>query len=333
MSGAANRPVPGRFLIRLALTLFDRATAERYVFPAIADLQHESRVAGTDAGFPRLVRHVGAYATFWIMLLTCLGHAWKGDEAPASLVGASLVAAVAPALVLVCLPLGSFTAGVKLAPSNLARMAVLLIPQAAAIALPMGLLFAALRAAKQRSGNLDGTPSSAMGLVRSVIAASLVIGCVTLAMTGWLAPPSNQIYRATMFRAMGFSEEPARGVAELRFSEFQGEIERSKEASRSRFLRFYRQQMFSIPAACVAFGIFALCLAPTRNTRWRSGKAEALALAVGLGWIACHSLALPLSRRAAFSPEVAAWLANIVVLAMALLIAARRLRKRPDIPI
>jgi hypothetical protein len=67
-----RRRVPGVVLRTLVSRLFDNRTAERFLFPAIADLQHET--AGS-AGLSAVRRRAALwrnYLAFWKSFVTCL---------------------------------------------------------------------------------------------------------------------------------------------------------------------------------------------------------------------------------------------------------------------
>jgi hypothetical protein len=72
MSGAHGpRVVPGERLRALAVRLFDRVTAERYLLPAVADLQHEARGGGEVVRWRRLHGRVRGYCAFWRTFVVC----------------------------------------------------------------------------------------------------------------------------------------------------------------------------------------------------------------------------------------------------------------------
>jgi hypothetical protein len=71
---------PGTRLRRFAERTFDRATLDRVILPAIADLQHE---CADEASATRLVR-LRAYWGLWKTLAVCLLTVWSRDGRPAN---------------------------------------------------------------------------------------------------------------------------------------------------------------------------------------------------------------------------------------------------------
>ena len=72
---------PGRIIHRIAVALWSRAACERFVEPAIADLQHDCARATTAAQCARALAH--AYIAVWIGLAACAIHNSGGSESRA----------------------------------------------------------------------------------------------------------------------------------------------------------------------------------------------------------------------------------------------------------
>lgn len=64
--------VPGRWIHRIAVALWSSATCERFLEPAIADLQHDSARATTPAQHARALAN--GYVAAWVGLAACAVH-------------------------------------------------------------------------------------------------------------------------------------------------------------------------------------------------------------------------------------------------------------------
>lgn len=139
---AIHRPpqIPGSRLRALTVALFDRATADRILFPAIADLQHEVADARALPLAARLFVHCRCHLAFWRTFAVCLAArpgANQGTVWGQMIVGAGAV-------------LVALTAGLLYGPltrsgaTDLGRLAFLLVPQALAVSIPCSVLGAGL---------------------------------------------------------------------------------------------------------------------------------------------------------------------------------------------
>jgi hypothetical protein len=72
---------PGRWIHRIAVTLWSAAACERFLEPAIADLQHDCAGATTPTQHARALAH--GYVAVWVGLAACAIHDRSGSESHA----------------------------------------------------------------------------------------------------------------------------------------------------------------------------------------------------------------------------------------------------------
>jgi hypothetical protein len=271
-----RRRVPGRLLRAVASALFDSRTAERFLFPAIADLQHEGACTAGESAFRRLIVRLPHYMAFWRAFAACL-----------AVKGAARSSAVRP--LLLSMATVAVTTGLMLyGPASRDLSAVgpvcllLLIPQALAVALPCSVLIFGFLGSRKPSH-----PS------RPVLAYSLVICVATFTTLVWAVPACNQAYRVRAYQAaLARGErrdiprlvEVPKGSAEMTIAELRQRIADIPDdsASRVRFA-YYLHQKFTIPLAAVAFGLITIALSrrrgfPGDRPAWRAFGLSAIAL-------------------------------------------------------
>jgi LPS export ABC transporter permease LptF/LPS export ABC transporter permease LptG len=123
-----------------------------------------------------------------------------------------------------------------------------------------------------------------------------------------------------------FKRPPAKGAPEMTIAELTSEIATAATHNDPAFgARFMLQQKFSLPLTCPILALIALALGASNR---KDGKLASFA--IGMGVIFVYYVLLWGARAAAmggrFTPELAPWLPNIVMGALALLMFAWRAR-------
>jgi hypothetical protein len=313
---------PGARLRSLAARLLDPSTMERLIDPAIADLQHEHEAA-IRSGLVwrgRWIRLAGCSAFWKVAVIAAASRALHertvtDDRSVGRTVGFSLLAIIALTALLLWPGFSTFH---RRGTGTAVRLVLYLVPQALAIALPLGLVFGILLGLRDRASTTG---------VKWTIAA-LAIGCSVAAfiIVGWLMPASNQA-----FRELSAGRRLVRGFNELTL----GELGSGDPARGVRLIwggatarRIAWEFHFRVALACapLVLGLFSLGVttAMRRNHGW---------LAMGLAALTTSSgyYALLFSSHQAgvyvdwVLPVVAAWTPNLVFLAIALLLFRRPL--------
>jgi LPS export ABC transporter permease LptF/LPS export ABC transporter permease LptG len=123
-----------------------------------------------------------------------------------------------------------------------------------------------------------------------------------------------------------FKRPPAKGAPEMTIAELKAEIASAAAHNDPAYgARFMLQQKFSLPMTCPILALIALALGASNR---KDGKLASFA--IGMGVIFVYYVLLWGARAAAmggrFSPELAPWLPNIVMGALALVMFAWRAR-------
>jgi LPS export ABC transporter permease LptF/LPS export ABC transporter permease LptG len=123
-----------------------------------------------------------------------------------------------------------------------------------------------------------------------------------------------------------FKRPPAKGAPEMTIAELQAEIADAATRNDPAYgARFMLQQKFSLPVTCPILALIALALGASNR---KDGKLASFA--IGMGVIFVYYVLLWGARAAAmggrFSPELAPWLPNIVMGALALVMYVWRSR-------
>jgi lipopolysaccharide export LptBFGC system permease protein LptF len=298
---------------------------ERLIDPAIADLQHEhdDAIRRGLVWRGRWIRFAG-YSAFWkVAVIAAARHALHertatDDRSVGRTVGFSLVAVIALTALLMYPGFSDFR---RPGTGTAVQLVLCLVPQALAIALPLGLLF----------GILLGLRNRAPTTRAKWTIAALAIGCSAAAfiIVGWLMPTANQA-----FRELSAGRRLLRGLNELTLGELA-----SADPTRVMWLisggvtarRLAWEFHFRVALACapLALGLFSLGVATTRRRNYGLVAMGLAALTASIGYYAL----LFGSRQAALYvdwvlPIVAAWTPNLVFLAIALLLTRRALAAR-----
>jgi hypothetical protein len=314
---------PGTRLRSLAAGLFAPSTMERLIDPAIADLQHEhdDAVRRGLVWRGRWIRLAG-YAAFWkVAGMAAAGHALRertaaDDRSVRRTVGFSLVAVIALTAVLVWPGFSRFE---RPGTGSTVRLLMYLVPQALAIALPLGLVFGILLGLRNRAATTRA---------KWTITA-LAIGCSAVAfiIVAWLMPEANQA-----FRELTAGRRLMRGLNELTLSQLARRdpgwlIGGDFTPQRLSFEFHFR---VALAFASFTLGLFSLGVATTfTHKQYGLFTTGLMALAISVAYY----LLLYGARRVEFvgewlPPIVAGWLPNLVLLMLALLLSRIRPIKR-----
>ena len=298
---------PGTRLRSLAARLFDAPTLERLIDPMIADLQHEHADAARrgERWRGRWICLAGCIA-FWKVSALVLGHASTRERGAGHALGRTIwyagMTTAATVALLVWVPLRQTrvpTAG------NIGLLGIYLLPQALAIALPMGLVGGVL-------GGLRGRVFSQRSVI-SLVWLFLAASAAALWIDGWLLPAGNQAFRELSFSLLSGEHTVLlrRGLNELTVVEL---------ASTDRFQFHFR---LALACAPLVLGLFSLAMAAARRGRYGAPTIVAVAAA---SWFGYYTL-LYMSRAGATGgslPAVtAAWMPNLVFVALTLLLHLR----------
>jgi lipopolysaccharide export LptBFGC system permease protein LptF len=324
---------PGTRLRSIARRFCNRETMERLIDPAIADLQCEhadARRAGARWRAGGVL--IAGYLAVLKVVAIGAGRASIRDRSTADgdaigrTVRFAAIATTSFTALFVSVPLRQALATLHLGTDSLIRLTVYLVPQALAVAVPMGMVFGVL------SGGAP-TRRSRRTSVLLMFGASLT----TLLLVGWLMPEGNQAYRETMFAlingvephgrlALGTNELTLGGLRQLTRDQFVLPLIASRRS-------FDFHSRLALAFAPLALGQFALGISSGR-------RRAAGVLTVGmLGLAGCFAYYLLMyyanaaMYRAPFAvsehvpPIIAAWLPNLAFWVSALLLHLRTRRR------
>jgi len=323
----------------LAAVIVNRRTMERVIEPLLTDLQLEYEVA---------LRHGRRWRSRWALVAGCIAFvktltlcvAWQvvvGDRVRTMDDGAALkrMAWISTAAMMVATTLLVYSVLAKQArqPGILSRhpeVLLMLVPQALALAIPIGVTF----------GVIIGLRGRAISprLWRKVTAYSVgccLAGFVTIT---WLLPTANQTFREVIFQseftdASGTDsrkvERPLleKGVTELTLGELRTRMSmvRSDGSASSDDARLviYFHQIWALSFASLVLAVFGLSISRHFLSRWTSALS-------GVGTIVGYYVLLWVGQstaRLSLIPAAAgAWLPNVVLAIAALAIFITTLR-------
>lgn len=318
-------------------------TMARVIDPAVADMQVEYATARARGQSIRGLRIwiAGHYALGKV--LTLHGSARGIDmvsnmtvEDRRSIVGTVVWSLVTMAIVTAVLMADPLRSEIPRNPENAWTLALLLVPQALPVSIPVGLVVAILQVLRH------GTLTRASRTVILGLAAALCLG--SFAIMGWLIPETNQAYRQMVFHRIveenrvsyRGDEIIARGPGELPIFELRRAIAREKAglspeyggrsvSQRSLELTYYMR--WALAFAPLVLTLFALAVA-TRLTRSRALR-WFVACAVVLGYWTIYFVGDRGLNWDRSLPMFVAWAPNIAIL---ILTAALAKLARPRDP-
>jgi hypothetical protein len=261
-----RRRVPGLRLRTLVVLLFDQATAERVLLPAVADLQHEIAESSEVSPPGRTFARCRAYAAFWLAVGACL--LTRSDPAERAIWSRTLAGGTAVFVVLTAaLMYGPLT---RIGLRTVGSLAVLLLPSAMAVTIPLSVLGAGFVATRLRGGSDRRRP-----LVRVIAAYGIAATIVSFVVMAWTVPSANQEYRVRAYRAIrslaGSSSAgvlPTKGYPEMTIGELRAARRDAVLHTRwqdAEHASYYLHLKGAIPSAALTFGLVALAFAPARR--------------------------------------------------------------------
>jgi hypothetical protein len=318
---------PGTRLRLLAQRLCDRSTVERLIDPAIADLQHEYEEAIRRGLMWRArgIRLTG-YAVLGKVAAVAAARQALAERTSAEhrAVGRTVVFSLGAVIVLT--PLLLFPALGRFSHRDVSTSSLLvvyLIPQALAVAIPLGLVFGILL-------GLRDQPSTAR-VNWTILALALLCSSLAFFVVAWLMPAANQA-----FREMIAGRPLLRGLNELTL----GELASADPARVTRVIsagvttrRLAWEFHLRLVLACAPLVLGLFSIAVTTGPRRNYGRVamSVAALMASLGYVLLFDVRQRVVNSDWVPPLVAAWLPNLVFLMLALLFSqTRHLRRNPQ---
>jgi hypothetical protein len=308
---------PGTQLRALAARLLDPSTMERLIDPAIADLQseHADALRLGRVWQARRVRLAG-YVAFWKVAAIGLsrGSARALIAPHHGAIGRTIRFSGLATTALTLLFMGPPAWNSLSHPGHRLAIFLWLVPQALAVALPMGVVFGVLCGLRGRIA----TARERQAIVGLTIASSLAM----IVFVGWILPVSNQV-----FREVTFGGPVARGTNELTIAELaSGRLTEGRSLllwgtlTRRVFEFHFRLALAFAP---LVLGVFALGIAGVRRRVSNVVGVGALALVscfayYTLLYYARSTYYARLDTRDHALAIVAAWSPNLAFLASAL---------------
>ena len=331
-TGDRRRRVPGVVLRTLVSRLFDNRTAERFLFPAIADLQHETAASAGLSAVRRRAALWRNYLAFWKSFVTCLlTRPSAGVRADIYRLGWSggffLCATTA---LLMYGPTRRILGEVGVWDG--AVLVLLLLPAALAVTVPCSVLWVGLVGRRRRSAAGQLAPTAS--LARSVFLYAIVAATASFVILVWAVPAANQSFREREWRIIyprnGMAPPTVnKGLQEMTYAELGRALAASAGTQQQRArLGYYRHLKAAIPAGALAFGLITIALGGSRrNGRWSILKAASMFGALAFAYY----VVLFESRQLAYALVIPAWLGAwgppLLFAGSAMLIASIRLRR------
>jgi hypothetical protein len=306
--------IPGRALHRLAGRICGTSTLERIIEPAIADLQKEYE-AQTRVFARAWVLFVGYFAIIKVISICAVNVSPATNEERRAIVRTCVWC--------VCIVSG-MTALLIVPPyyhfAHAIRgwyPAMTLVPQAAPLAIPVGIALGV-------AFGLSVRPT--LKLVKGVLLGAAAASALSFYVLVWAMPAGNQAFREIAFRAINTEHQGPvllqKGYNEMTFSELRREIARFTaygDARQARAAAFYLHLRIALSAATLALVSLLLVVRPNNHV----ARAVIAFAACGIYWILMLGGEWGTSR-GYVSPSLGAWLANIVLVASAIVIASSR---------
>jgi Lipopolysaccharide export system permease LptF/LptG len=298
--------LPGSKLQRIAARIAPPATYERVLLPLIADLQFEHSRARSS--WERARARIRSLTALWIALTASV--AWTivvgstSDEVAATrrrvVQAAGATLAIGLAFVL--------NMAWQMRTYGLGAGHEFALPSIAAIAIPLGVLFATALAA----------PAAGPSQRRAVRRLALAAGLITFAISGWLTPLANQEYRERFFQAVTKNAMRVpldRGNRELTLGELSARTAELRASGRTTEVPPLEVEWHKKPALgalCMGLAFLGTLIAATPWRRpWRG--LAAFVFAAGL-YFALHE-AERIADAGRLDPALAMW-APVVALAL-----------------
>ena len=313
--------IPGARLRRFAERIFDRATLENVMLPALADLQHECRAARGSTFSQRLVR-LRAYWGLWKTIVVCaVSDVVHNRDGIASSLGTRTVVFMVIVVAVLTAPsvwwMVSF--GSTYGAATALTAGALLLPSNILVALPAAFFFALAM-------SRGGVDIAYTRLLPTAAAGTLACAVVVFALLMFVAPTTNQAFRTRVFTAFQghLTDGPRiplrKGLTEMTWPELNTHIRQAPSSRQAELALAHRQGRFAFVATVFVLGLLGLALAG----RWRSKVATfGAALAVIVLYGVCFGFGAGLNKYG-YPAAYGTWTANGAFL----VIGVRLLRSR-----
>jgi lipopolysaccharide export system permease LptF/LptG-like protein len=307
---------PGRRVLRLASRLLPPSIVASLIAPTVADMQWEfeaacrqcrgrTRYAALVRGYAALLRLVPVLVVRTVGVVT---DAWmqEDDRAMQRVVSYSATAVLSCTVLLMLPPSGPLQ---RMTPALMPTTVLLLVPQALALALPVGFLIGSLIGLRAR-------PRTGRTLRRLLVGSGAVV-LLTLA-TLWVMPTANQAFRQRLradLVARGVVPDHIRlekGPNERSLRELHERIDQTnlipEDAAALQPLEYAFHVRFAITASPLCFAIMAFGVVAVGRERW-SAVLAGIAVAVAVVLLIWGNEARVVSS---WSPVLRAYLPNVV---------------------
>lgn len=258
-----------RFLARVC----SADTMARIVDPTLADMRWESGSV-LWKGYVALAKALAVHAI--VSTPAVLSRTWSDDDrAMPKAAGLMLAGACVAAVPLIAVPLQGLAFARPGVPIPVGSLALMLVPQAIALTLPVSLLLAIPLAFRRQH------PSAR--LARRAVWLSVACVVATFVVIAWLMPDANQAFRVTTVRAMTSREgDLPRGAAEMRFTALREKIDVLNLTPGGRIaarpLEFHYHARLALVCMPLPLGVLASAISRSERGRrrpWTMGLAAA----------------------------------------------------------
>ena len=302
------------------------ATMSRVVDPIFADMRWEdgrASLRGCVALAKALTLHGVTSLPRW-----CAGVLSDDDHAMPRAAGFVVVGAV---LVGVLLIAPALLRGPHMRGMSPVSLAILLVPQAFALSLPLAIIVAVPLALRRRPVNAR--------LIRRMLLLSGLVAVMTFALITWALPEANQAFRVATYRANGGRPvNLTRGPMETGWTTLRHQIQdlrRTKGGgSAAASLEYAYQLRLAIVVAAVPLGFAGVAIATCGFGR-RRPLITAVGVSVGYWGLLMiqESTAKTLMNTGGFFPQyLCPWTPNIIVLLMASALIYSSMPPEPSTP-
>ena len=282
----------GSRLRTIAVRVFDRATFDRVIQPAIADLQHECSAPGGNAWSRRLIccrAYWSVWKTFGICLVTDGVRNPHGVSVTIARRTAACLVALVPVLIAPAVVGMIVSSEARFTFVEALKATVLLLPQALLACLPAAFFLSLVMYRKDERP--DGT-----SVIPSVIAGTLACAILVSVLSAFVVPRANGAYRSLVFDtlqrrahvyALPRPAEPVPGVSEMTWWELSEQIAHATDSRTQLRARARLEEHFAFVGLVPVLALLGYGL----SNRGRSRRAMFfVALALQTLYYACFSL-------------------------------------------
>lgn len=313
--------IPGRVLHRLAARICSAKSLERIVEPAIADLQKEYTHSGS--GLMRLSALMKGHLAVMTVIGVCafdVSDATADDRhAVTRTLTAWLMFTTATVTLLILPALSGYPSALK---NWYGVMNIL--PQAVPLAIPIGLAFGIA---------VGSTARVTMSTAKAILLAAFAASLLSFGILEWGVPASGEAFREatlTLARSNGYRGAATlpKGTSQMRLAELRREIKDAAAIGEFRRAQPYSwafHMRFALAAAALVLAAFLLAARVDR--RLPRGLLACVACFLYYILMQAGSFAM---RQEYLSPFAGAWLPNVALISIAIIVSSRKLRVRTD---